>query len=176
LVTPDFGAPQPPVKAAWSLAVMRPDIAGGLNTQRIALIQADATMDYYADAQYPDLVPGLVQDALLNGLRTSGHADQVSREQDALHADYDLFVTVKDFQARYSAPGQAPEVQVTLVTQLATAHGRRILASFTASQHAPAGADSAAAAAAALSVALGAAARDVTTWALATIPATPPQP
>lgn len=163
-------------KAAYALAVMRPDAAAGLDTNRIALVQADATMDYYAAAQYPDNVPVLVQQALIAAFQASSRIDQVAAEQDALHADYDLFTTVTHFEAHYAAPDTVPSVSVVLSAQLATAHGRKIVASFTASQTMPAAANSAAAVAQALSQALGAAVQALVVWTLGVAPPVPPTP
>ena len=141
-------------KAAYALAVMRPDALGGLDTDRIALIQPDATMDFYAAAQYPDSLPALVQAALIAGFESSGRIDQVAREQDALHADYDLLTEIKNFEAHYPAPDAVPSVTVTLTVRLASAHGRKMLGSFTATQSQPAAANSAGAVTQALGQAL----------------------
>ena len=54
-------------KVGWALAILRPDVAAGLDSERIALTQPDGTMDFYARASYPDRVPPMVQQALLDG-------------------------------------------------------------------------------------------------------------
>jgi len=69
------------------LAILRPDVAAGLDSERIALTQPDGTMDFYAKASYPDRVPPMVQQALLDGFEASGRIDAVAPEQAALHAD-----------------------------------------------------------------------------------------
>src|SRR5579872_1734824 len=73
-------------KVKWALAILRPDVAAGLDSDRIALTQPDGTMDYYAKAGYPDRLPAIVQQALLDGFESSGRIDAVAGEQDALHA------------------------------------------------------------------------------------------
>lgn len=163
-------------KAGFALAVMQPNAGSGLDTDRIALIQADATMDYYAAAQYPDTVPALVQQALIAAFQASGRIDQVAPEQDALHADYDLFVTVAHFEAHYAAPDAVPSVAVTLNATLATAHGRKIVATTTATQTGQAAVNSAGAAAQALGQALGAAVQALVAWTLTAAPPLPPMP
>lgn len=167
--------PAPPPAAVgtpvnWALAIMRPTAAGGLDTDRIALIQGDGTMDYYASATYPDTLPTLVQGVVAAGFQASRRIAQVSREQDALHSDYYLFLTIRNFEAHYSAKGAAPAVNVTLDAQLATTRGRKIVANFTASEQGQAGADSAGAATEALSAALGQAIQAVVAWALGALP------
>jgi cholesterol transport system auxiliary component len=163
-------------KAAYALAVMRPDALNGLDTDRIALVQADATMDFYAAAQYPDSLPALVQAALISGFEASGRIDQVAREQDALHADYDLITEIRNFEAHYPAPDAVPTVTVTLAVRLASAHGRKILGSFTATQSQPCAANSAGAVAQALGQALGQAVQAIVTWTLGAAPPVPPAP
>jgi len=132
--------------------------------------QPDLTLDYYANAQLPDAIPDLVQAALVEAFEKSGAPASVAREADALHADYDLFLDLKDFEVRYAVKDGVPEALVILTARLATAHGRIVAGSTTVTQRAPATANSVAAATQALGQALGAAAAGIVTWA-ATFPA-----
>src|SRR5258708_39677878 len=54
-------------KVGWALSVLRPDVAPGLDSDRITLMQADRSMDFYAKANYPDRLPPIVQRALMDG-------------------------------------------------------------------------------------------------------------
>ena len=157
-------------KVRWALAILRPDVAAGLDSDRIALTQPDGTMDYYAKAGYADRLPAIVQQALLDGFESSGRIDAVAREQDALHADYDLAVEFKDFAAHYSQQDGIPGVGVAITVKLTTAHGRNIVGSFSTTQTATASANSAGAAAQALQQALGAAVTQIVNWTLAAPP------
>jgi cholesterol transport system auxiliary component len=160
-------------KVRWALAILRPDVAGGLDSDRIALFQADGSLDYYAKATYPDRVSPLVQQVLLDGFEASGRIDAVAPEQAALHADYNLITEVKDFAAHYSQLDGIPSVTVSITAKLTTAHGRAIVSNFSTIQTGTASANSAAAAAQALQQALGAAATAIVNWALtAPMPAT----
>jgi ABC-type uncharacterized transport system auxiliary subunit len=165
--------------AAWALAVDVPTASDSIDTRRIALIKSDTTMDYYANASWPDRLPVLVQTALVAGFQVSGRVPSVSRTQDALHADYELGMEIRDCTAHYGnaddkgKPSGNPTVQVTLIAQMSTAHGRLIVANFTAKQSADAGQNSTAAVVQALNTALGAAVQQIVTWAL-TLPAPPP--
>jgi ABC-type uncharacterized transport system auxiliary subunit len=165
---------QPMAKLPWSLSVMRPTAPNALDGQRVPLIQPDLTLDYYANAQLPDAIPDLVQAALVEGFEKSGAPTSVTRESDALHADYNLFVDIKDFEVRYAVKDGVPEALVTLTARLATAHGRVVTGTTTVTQRAPASANSVAAATAALGQALGAASAAIVTWA-AGFPAPPSQ-
>ncbi|HEY2009142.1 MAG TPA: ABC-type transport auxiliary lipoprotein family protein [Rhizomicrobium sp.] len=167
MVTPKFPpAPASGEKVQWALSILRPDSAAGLDTDRIALTQPDGSMDYYAKATYPDRLPTIVQHALLDGFEMSGRIDRVAREEDALHADYNLAVEIKDFTAHYSQPDGIPGVTVSITVKLTTTHGRDIVGSFSTTQTGTASANSAGAATQALQQALGAAIPPIVNWAL----------
>jgi len=157
----------------WALALLRPDMAGGLDTDRIVLHQADGTMEFYAKATYPDRLGMILQQALLDGFESSGRIDAVAPEQAALHADYNLVTEVKDFSAHYAQADGVPSVTVSITAKLTTAHGRAIVSSYSASQTVNATSNSAGAAAQALRQALGTCVTQIVNWALAApMPAT----
>lgn len=167
-------APAGGQKVAWALAILRPATAPGLDSERIALTQPDGTVDFYAKAAYPDRLPPIVQQALLNGFESSGRIDAVAREEDALHADYNLVTEIKDFAAHYAVPDGVPTVTVALTVKLTTAHGRAIVGTFSSVQTGTASANSAGAAAQALQQALAGAVNEIVNWTLAA--PMPPQP
>jgi cholesterol transport system auxiliary component len=164
-VNPAFPAGQGQ-KVGWDLSIMRPDVAGGLDNDRIALIQPAGNLDFYASATYPAPLPALIQQALLDGFEASGRIDAVASEQATLHADYNLVTAVKDFSAHYSQQDGIPNVTVSITVKLVTAHGRIIVSNLSVNKSGAASANSAAAAAQALQQALGAAVTDIVAWAL----------
>jgi cholesterol transport system auxiliary component len=167
MVAPKFAAqPAGGEKVKWALTILRPDMAAGLDTDRIALTQPDGTMDYYAKATYPDRLPSIVQHALLDGFESSGRIDAVALEEDAMHADYNLDVEVKDFAAHYSQQDGIPGVTVTIIVKLTTAHGRAIVGDFSTTQTGTDSANSAGATTQALQQALGAAVTQIVNWTL----------
>ena len=170
VVRPAF-TPATGVKVGWSLSVLRPDVPGGLDNERIALVQPDGTLDYFAKATYPDRVSSSIQQSLLDGFEASGRIDAVAREEDALHSDYNLLIELKDFAAHYATQDGVPTVTVALNAKLTTAHGRKIIASQSFTQTGNAGANSTAAAVQALQQALGTVTRQVVDWTLTTAPA-----
>jgi cholesterol transport system auxiliary component len=175
VVRPAFApAPAGGAKVGWSLSILRPDVPGGLDNERITLVQPDGTLDYFAKATYPDRVPSSIQQALLDGFEASGRIDAVAREEDALHSDYNLLIEVKDFAAHYATQDGVPSVTVALNAKLTTAHGRKIIAGQSFTQTGNAGANSTAAAVQALQQALGVVTRQVVDWTLATAPAVVP--
>lgn len=161
-------------KVTWALAVMRPDVPGGLDSDRIALLQADGTMDYYAKATYPDRLPAIIQRAVIDGFDASGRVGAIARAQDALHADYNLLIEVKDFQAVYKVADGVPQGVVAIGAKLTTAHGRKIIGSLAVSKSVDAGVNSTGAATQALSQALSQTVTDIVAWTLATAPAVVP--
>jgi cholesterol transport system auxiliary component len=158
----------PPV--SWALAVDIPDASDALDTRRIALIKADATMDYFANAVWPDRLPLLVQTALVAGFEAGGHTPSVTRTQDALHADYELGTEIRDCAAHYGTPDGAPSVTVSLVAHMVSAHARKIIASFEAKGTQAATQNSTAAAVAAFNSALAGAVGQIVNWALSLPP------
>jgi cholesterol transport system auxiliary component len=176
MVTPKFPGPSAGGgKVKWALAILRPEVAPGLDTDRIALTQPDGRMDYYANATYPDRLQNIVQQAFLDGFESSGRIDAVAREQDALDVDYNLAIELKDFAAHYSQPEGIPGVAASITVKLTTAHGRDIVGSFSTIQTGTASVNSAGAAVAALQLALGAAITQIVTWTLtAPVPVTHP--
>ena len=163
-------------KVAWALSILRPTAGPGLSSERIALTQPDGTMDFYAKASYPDRLPAIVQQALLDAFESSGRIDAVAREEDALHADYDLVTEIKDFAAHYAVADGIPTVTVALTVKLTTAHGRTIVGTFSSVQNGTASLNSAGAVAQALQQALAAAVSQIVNWTLAAPQPTIEQP
>ena len=165
-------APAGATPVDWALEVDLPDAEDSFDSRRIALIKADGTMDYYANAEWPDRLPVLVQTALVAAFEASGRVPGVARTQDAVHADYEMGVEIRDFAAHYGAqdkdakPTGTPKVTVTLIAQMTTAHGRKIVANFTANQSADAGENSTGAVVRAMNTALTAAVQQIVAWAL----------
>jgi cholesterol transport system auxiliary component len=167
-IAPDFGsAPGAGTKVAWALAIMRPNMATGLDVDRVVLIQPDGTLDFYAKANYPDRLGVMLQQAILNGFEASGRIDAVALEQDALHADYSLDIEVKDFAAHYSEPDGIPVARVSITVKLTTAHGRAIVGSFSTTKTATASLNGVTAVTQALQQALGQAVPEIVNWTLA---------
>jgi cholesterol transport system auxiliary component len=83
----------------------------GLNSARIALRQTPTTLDYYAGANWVDVVPVMVQNLLLESLDNTGRIDVLGREVVGVRADLALLTHVREFQAirhRGRAPGARP--------------------------------------------------------------------
>jgi cholesterol transport system auxiliary component len=160
-------------KVGWALEIAKPYASNNLDSSRIALAKTQTELDYYADASWPDRLPDLVGTAILAGFEASGRIDSVFREEDALHADYELSTDIRDFEARYAVPDGIPTVAVTLVCHMADTRTRRIVANLTVRLTEPASANSVNAVVEAFDVALGKAVGQITQWALALPPPVP---
>lgn len=160
-------------KVGWALAIIKPDASDSLDTDRIALAKSDTQLDYYANAVWPDRLPHVIQTALLAGFEASGRIDSVARDDDALHADYQLSADIRDFEARYATPDGTPTVAVTIIAHMAEAHSRKIAANFTVNLTEPASANNVDAVVQAFDVALAKAITQIVGWALS-LPPPPP--
>jgi cholesterol transport system auxiliary component len=154
----------------WAMTIEYPTTSDALDTNRIALTHSDTTLDYYANATWPDSLPRMVQTAMLSAFQDSGRLPAVSREQDALHADYNLNLDIRDFAAHYADADGAPKVTVSIIAQMVTAHGRKVVANLAASQSEQASANSVEAVVQAMNAALGPVIGQITAWALALPP------
>jgi cholesterol transport system auxiliary component len=167
---PTLPAAQPGDKVSWALAILKPDASNSLDSSRIALAKSETQLDYYANATWPDRLPDLVQTALLAGFEASGRIDAVSRDDDALHSDYELSTDLRDFEARYAAPDGVPTVVVTIIAHMANARSRMIVANHTVKLTQAASANSVDAVVQAFDLVLAQAITEITQWALALPP------
>ena len=150
----------------WALSIAQPDASAGLDSQRIAILHPPASMDYYADAEWPDRLPVLVQSTLLQAFEDSGRIEAVALDSDGARADYILSTDLRDFEARYDQPDGVPVAVVRIGAKLVRAVKRDIAARFEASEEAPASQNSVDAAVAALDEALARALAKIVAWAL----------
>ena len=157
-------------KSAWALAIVKPDASDSLDSERIALTKSDTQLDYYANAMWPDRLPALIQTELLAGFEASGRIDSVARDQDALHADYQLSTDIRDFEARYATPDGAPTVSITIIAHMAETHSRKIVANLTVNLTEPTSANNVDAVVQAFDAALAKAIAQIVPWALSLPP------
>lgn len=122
---------------AVDLIIARPNARPGLDSDRIALLNADRRLDYYAGGRWGAAAEIVVQDLLVESLRNTGRLRTVQGDVPVFAADFLLQSELNDFQAEYSGGGD-PLVRVTLVCTLGRVKDRRALAVFTASATAPA--------------------------------------
>jgi phospholipid/cholesterol/gamma-HCH transport system substrate-binding protein len=146
--------------AQAQIVVPEPGAPIALDTQKVVPRSPTANAESFANAQWSDTIPKLVQAKVIQTLDNSGYLGAVSRPLDGLSADYQLLIDVRAFQVA-GAAGETSEVELG-VKVLGT--GGRIVASKVFAGKAPASTGGAQAGVTALDVAFGKAAVDLATW------------
>ncbi|MFI4947633.1 MAG: ABC-type transport auxiliary lipoprotein family protein [Alphaproteobacteria bacterium] len=159
-----FPAGLPHVSA--QLVVAQPTAPAGLDTERIALSRAPLSLDYFADAQWADRMPFLVQTALVEGFEKSAAIPAVGPDNGSLSADFVLETSIGDFEAIYDAPDGPPRISVALDAKLVRMPARRIVAQISVSREAKATDNAIPQIVAAFDSALGGAVTEIVTWTL----------
>jgi len=148
-------------------AIARP----GYDTDRILVLRPGLQLDWYASSRWagplPDVVTGLVQDTL----RASGSYLAVNDAAAPLQSDYALRISIRRFEADYSADSGAPTVQVAFDCTLGRRSDRGVVATFSAEASVPAADDRMTAVIAAFDAATATALRSTETQTLAAIAA-----
>jgi cholesterol transport system auxiliary component len=158
----------------WQLIIETPIAAAGLNTSRIALQRSPVTLEYYANANWTDVAPLMVQTLLIESFENSGKIVAVSRESTSVRGDYTLKTELREFQAEYDGAGP-PRARVRINAKLTRMADRSIIASHTVERMARAEAGDLPSIALAFDEALGGAMRRIVEWALSAPGASPPQ-
>lgn len=131
-----YPADLPHVRA--QLLVDVPLAPAGLDTRRIALSRSAISLDYFADSEWTDRVPVLVQTALLDSFENSGAITAVDRESILLQPDFILKLEIRHFEAVYGAKGGAPTIWVSMIARLVAMPARKIIAQKSFEQRRPA--------------------------------------
>ena len=126
-------ATPPPAAAATSsaasqvdLAIGRPDVAPGLDTDHIAVIRGHE-LDYYRGALWRGTVLDTVQLFLVTTLQEQKLFRSVSSEQARVGGQYLLDAEVRDFQAEYASGATIPTIRVTLVSRVIRIRDRQVV-------------------------------------------------
>lgn len=125
---------------AASLRVAHPLAAPGLGTAQIVLQQPDHRMNVYAASAWAADAPALIESLATQALRAAGGWSSVAAAESPFPADYLLQISIRRFDADYSAGIEAPPtVHVTFDCTLGAEEGRTVVASFVAEGSATAG-------------------------------------
>jgi cholesterol transport system auxiliary component len=110
-----------------SLAVDMPLSEASLDTQRIALTPSAYERDYLADGQWPERLPKIMQEVLLESLSERWGGASVSRVTAGLQVKYLLQTEIQDFSVYQLNAGQ-PEVHLKVAFKLVDLRARKVLA------------------------------------------------
>ena len=147
--------PQNLSKVSWQLVVAEPAAERDIDTSRIALTRTPNVIEYYAEGNWTDTAPSLVQAKLIEAFEATNAIVAVGRDAAGLKPDYILQSDLRDFQVEYPG-GAAPAVaHVRLISKLVQMPDRRIVRSVAAEATAPASGKDLPAIVAAFETALG---------------------
>ena len=119
------------------LAVLKPRVRAGLDTERIAALYPDRHLDYFADARWSGPLDEVIQDLVVQLFHSRAGLRNVSGDASAFASAYWLEIEVADFQAEYAADA-APTVRVHFLARIGSSAERRIIARFEAEARQPA--------------------------------------
>ena len=108
------------------LSIGRPDVAPGLDTDRIAVLRG-RRLEYFRGAQWGGPVAEIVQALLVASFEGQRVFHSVIPEQARVSGDYLLDVEVRAFQAEYASEDSAPQVQVTIVGRVIRITDRQLV-------------------------------------------------
>jgi cholesterol transport system auxiliary component len=117
------------------LLVDVPLAPAGLDSSRIALSRSAVSIDYFADSEWTDRVPLLVQTALLESFENSKAINAIDRESVGLRADFVLKTEIRHFEAVCDSSNGLPEVWVAINVRLVNPADRDIVAQTLFEQH-----------------------------------------
>ncbi len=126
--TPAAAAP----RIAADLAVIRPRVRAGLDTDRIAALYPDRRLEYFADARWSGPLDEVIQQLVVQQFQATANLRNVSVEASVFASNYWLEIEVADFQAEYSAATAPPMVHVHFLARVGTSADRHMLAVFDA--------------------------------------------
>jgi len=133
---------------AADLAVLKPRVRAGLDTERIAALYPDRRLDYFADARWSGPLDEVIQDLVVQLFHSRAGLRNVSGDASAFASAYWLEIEVAAFQAEYqggvdtgaahAAGATPPTVHVRFLARIGSSNERRIIARFEAEARQPA--------------------------------------
>lgn len=149
----------------WALVVAQTDVPNVYDTERLAL-ERNQTMDYFANTQWTDGTPRMLQSLMVEAFEKSGRIGAVARDSGGVRGDYILASELRHFEALYDQGDGAPQINVDIVVKLLSLPRRDVVATHDSVQQVRATANSVPAVVQAFNEATRAALADVVQWAL----------
>jgi cholesterol transport system auxiliary component len=165
-VKPKLSLAEQPAKVSWQLVVAEPSAERDIDTTRIALSRTPNVIEYFADGNWSDTAPKMVQAKMIEAFESTNAIVAVGRDAAGLRADYVLQSDLRDFQADYT--NGAATAHIRLIAKLVQMPDRRITRTVSAEVSAPAAGKDLAAIVIAFEQALGQALSKVVSGILAT--------
>lgn len=115
----------------WPLVVIKPLTSDALDSTRIAVRPLPGTLQVYKGAVWSDPVPDLLQTHLVRAFEDSGRIVAVGRQASGVRGDFALLLDIRQFEAVYADPAQAPAASIEVQAKLMANPSSRVLASRT---------------------------------------------
>jgi cholesterol transport system auxiliary component len=171
-LTPVTNFPAGLPHVAAQLMVDVPSASATLAGRRIALSKSALLLDYFADAEWGDAAPELVQTVLVNSFENSGAITAINGSL-GLRADFEMASEIRHFEAQYGAGGGPPGVRVSIEVKLVALPERDIVAQSLFERQVRAAAGDLPSVAAAFDAALEAVVTAIVVWTLTDAAAMP---
>ncbi len=121
------------------LSVLRPGVQPGLDTDRIVLMRNGQELDYFAASRWGESLPRVVAALAVQSLSGGGgFANVVDADRTAVSGDFQLLLTVRDFEAVYETADAPPVIHVAFECALLAGSPRHIIGRCDASAMEPA--------------------------------------
>jgi len=135
-VKPKLSLAAQPAQVSWQLVVAEPSAERDIDTTRIALSRTPNVIEYFADGNWSDTAPKMVQAKMIEAFESTNAIVAVGRDAAGLRADYVLQSDLRDFQADYT--NGAATAHIRLIAKLVQMPDRRITRTVSAEVSAPA--------------------------------------
>jgi cholesterol transport system auxiliary component len=116
--------------APIDVAVLKLRVRAGLDTDRIAALYPDRSLDYFAGVRWSGPLDEVLQDLAVQEFHSNPGLRNVSADASVFASPYWLEIEVVDFQAEYAAGGAAPTVHVHLLARVGNSGERHVLGRF----------------------------------------------
>jgi len=146
------------------LLVDEPLAPAGLDKSRIALSRSPVSIDYFADSEWTDRAPLLVQTAILQSFENSKAVTAIDRESVGLRADFILMTELRHFEAVYDSSEGPPEIWVAVNLRLVNPSSREVVAQTSFERRRRASANDVPSIVSAFDEALGGVMKDIVVW------------
>ncbi len=121
---PEAGAPA----VSGVLAVLRPAVQPGLDTDRIMLTRPGQELDQFAASRWGESLPRVIAALAVESLAGGGgFGTVVDSSRAAVASDYELLLTVRHFEAAFDSPKAPPVIHVAFECTLAAGTPRRVI-------------------------------------------------
>lgn len=120
-----FGANLQPV--SWQLVVDIPTAPASIDSQRIAILHTPVQVEYYANANWTDRAPLMIQRLIVESFENSHMITSVGVQSVGLRSNFELMPDIREFQAEY-LNGPIPSAHVRINVKLVKMPERMIVA------------------------------------------------